>query len=359
MVKFIRRFIFSFNIAAIILLLGAYFSVFISPGEAWIFAFLGLAYPLLLLINILFVIFWLVQLKLKALFSIGAILLGTTFINQTFQFNTVHKDHDSAITIVSYNTGLFGYYQSRWYVNETISKVNELKPDILCLQEVLNLKGAHGSTIDSIRHSCGFRHVYFQKLEDGRKRGEYGMAIFSNFRILKQELVNFDGLTGNMCVYADLEIGEDKPYRVYNVHLQSFKFKKQDYKFISNLPADNDEKIRQSKGLLNRMKYAYVKRAEQVDKIKAHIGQSATSHFVIGDFNDPPVSYSYAELEDGLRDAFIENGFGMGKTYIGIMPNFRIDYILYPVDFSGLSYKSYRLSSDHSMITTKISRGEN
>jgi endonuclease/exonuclease/phosphatase family metal-dependent hydrolase len=358
LLKFIRRFIFTFNIIAIILLFGSYFSVFISPNEAWIFAFLGLAYPIMLFVNLLFALFWLVQLKIKAAFSVVAILVGMNFIQRTFQFHKSHETEEKGINIVSYNAGLFGFFQSRWYVEEMIQKVNELKPDILCVQEVLNIRNQQNSTIDSIRRQCGFEHVYFQKLEDGRKRGEYGMAIFSNYRISRSELVHFDGATGNMCVFADILIGE-KTYRLYNVHLQSFKFKKQDYKFIKEMPEDNEEKIRQSKNILNRMKYAYVKRADQVDEIRQHIAGSTHPHFVVGDFNDPPVSYSYAVLSRGLRDAFVEKGFGMGKTYIGIMPNFRIDYILFPADFKGLKYSSYKLSSDHSMIETSIDKAEN
>ncbi len=357
MISFIRRFIFTFNIIAIILLFGSYFSIFVSPREAWIFAFLGLAYPLVLFINILFALFWLVQSKLKALFSVCAILFGMRFLTQTFQFHKEKDIDEQAISIISYNAGLFGYFQSKWHVGEMIGKVNEIKPDVLCVQEVLNIHGRQ-STVDSIRNSCGFDYVYFQKLQDGRKRGDYGMAIFSKYKIVKSELVHFDGLTGNMCIYADLDI-DGKLYRFYNVHLQSFKFKKQDYKFIKKMPDDNDEKIKQSKSILNRMKDAYAKRAEQVDKIREHIVTSHGPHFVIGDFNDPPVSYSYATLSRGLKDAFVENGFGMGKTYIGIMPNFRIDYVLYPPDFKGQSYHSYKLSSDHSMIQAGIVHSEN
>jgi endonuclease/exonuclease/phosphatase family metal-dependent hydrolase len=343
---------------AIILLFGSYFSVFISPNEAWLFAFLGLAYPVMLFVNVLFALFWLVQLKIKAIFSIAAILIGLNFIQRTFQFHKSPAEVEKGISIVSYNAGLFGYFQSRWYVQEMIDKVNELKPDILCIQEVLNIRNKQNSTIDSIKEQCGFEHVYFQKLEDGRKKGEYGMAIFSNHKISRSELVHFDGATGNMCVFADIQLNE-KTYRLYNVHLQSFKFKKQDYKFIKQLPEDNDEKIKQSKNILNRMKYAYLKRADQVDEIRQHIGGSTHPHFVVGDFNDPPVSYSYATLSRGLRDAFVENGFGMGKTYIGIMPNFRIDYILYPMDFKGLMYSSHKLSSDHSMIETGLEKAVN
>lgn len=351
--NFFKRFVFSFNIIAIILLGGSYLSAFVSPGEAWMFALLGLAYPFLLLLNIFFAIFWLAQFKWYGVFSIGIMLLGLSFFNSSFQFKKRTIVSDKEIVVSSYNVGLFGYFQSRWYVNEMIETVNNNGTDVLCIQEFLNLKGESGSTVDSIKKACDFKYSYFQKLSDGRKKGEYGMAVFSRFPIEETEIVHFDGLTGNMCMYADIRI-DTGLYRVYNVHLQSFKFKKQDYKFIKEMPEDNDEKIKQSKGLLNRMKNAYIKRAEQVEEIKKHIAQTEIPYFMIGDFNDPPMSYSYHSLSSGLKDAFVENGSGMGKTYIGIMPNFRIDYILFPEAFEGLSYHTFKLSSDHSLVSAGL-----
>lgn len=351
--NFFKRFVFSFNIIAIILLGGSYLSAFVSPGEAWMFALLGLAYPFLLLLNIFFAIFWLAQFKWYGVFSIGIMLLGISFFNSSFQFRKHTIESEDKIIVSSYNVGLFGYFQSKWYTGEMIEAINNNGTDILCIQEFLNLKGENGSTVDSIKQACGFKYSYFQKLSDGRKRGEYGMAVFSRYPIEETEIVHFDGLTGNMCMYADIRL-DTGLYRVYNVHLQSFKFKKQDYKFIKDMPEDNDEKIKQSKGLLNRMKNAYIKRAEQVGEIKKHIAQTDIPYFMVGDFNDPPMSYSYHSLSSGLKDAFVENGSGMGKTYIGIMPNFRIDYILFPKNFDGLHYETIKLSSDHSLVSAGL-----
>lgn len=345
----IRRAIFSVNIIAGLLLLGSYLSVYISPEESWIFALFGLAYPFLLLLNVFFALFWLFQFRLQALFSMALIVAGAGLFSRTFRFSGKDRDAESEFRIVSYNAGLFGYFQSAWHRTEMSDKIRSLNPDIVCIQEFLNISGAAGNTVDSIARECGYRHRFFQKLKDGRKRGEYGMAVFSRFPILKTELVQFDGLTGNMCLSADLRI-RDSIYRLYNVHLQSFKFKRQDYNFIRSMPEDNEEKIRQSKGLLKRMKDAYIKRAEQVSKIRRHMDQSRVPVFVVGDFNDPPVSYSYSAMSSGLSDAFVEAGSGMGKTYIGLMPNFRIDYVLFPENMEACHYRNYKLSSDHSLV---------
>lgn len=350
---FFKRFVFTFNIIAIILLGGAYFSTIISPEEAWFFALFGLAYPFLLLLNIFFALFWFIQMKWNGFFSLAVILLGFGVFDDTFQFRQRSEKTDNPIVLGSYNVGLFGYFQSKWHASEMIEQINRIGSDVFCVQEFLNLGTEGQSTVDTVKKACGFKYCYFQKLSDGRKRGEYGMAIFSKYPIEHTELVQFDGLTGNMCIFADIRL-DTCLYRIYNVHLQSFKFKKQDYKFITKMPEDNDEKIRQSRGLLGRMKNAYIQRAMQVERIKEHIRQSRIPYFIIGDFNDPPASYSYTVLSEGLKDAFVENGSGMGKTYIGLMPNFRIDYILYPMEFDGVDYRTYKLSSDHSLLTTTL-----
>lgn len=357
MIKFLKRFVFSFNIIAIVLLFGAYASTYINPCDFWPPAFLGLAFPFLILLNVYFVCIWLIQVNRRALYGIIALTIGWPYINQTIQFSSSEREPEpgAPITkIISYNAALFGYYQSKWTVNATITRIQTLKPDILCIQEFLNMKNETGTTLDTIRKACGFKYQYFEKLNDGRKKGEYGLAIFSNYPLKKKGLVHFDQSTGNMCIYADFQM-DTGIYRLYNVHLQSFRFKKKDFKFIEKMPEDNQEKLAYSKNIVSRMIQTFEKRAQQVKVICDNIHTLDIPYFITGDFNDPPVSYAYQTLSKNMKDAFVENGSGMGKTYVGAMPNFRIDYILYPEIFKGLGYRSYTLESDHKMVETTIS----
>ncbi len=354
MIKFIKKFIFLFNTIAIGLLLITYASVFVNPGEYWFFSLLGLAYPFILIINITFVVLWIIQVNHRFIYSLMAIVIGFSFLSRTIKLNNKVEVSDTSINIISYNAGLFGYYQSKWNVQETIDAIAKIDPDVVCIQEFLNLKKDSASTIDTISKALKMRYYHFEKLKDGRKRGEYGMAILSKYPLLKSELVQFDGLTGNMSVYSDLKI-DKRVFRVYNVHLQSFKFRKNDYKFVENLNTKEiKDKIEPSKNILRKIKQAYNKRAHQVDTLSAHFSQCQYPYFVIGDFNDPPVSYTYQKLSQNLNDAFVEKGIGLGKTYIGVMPNFRIDYILFPKEWSINEYRSYRLSSDHKLLIAKF-----
>src|SRR5690606_33968244 len=289
------------------------------------------------------------QFNIRGFFSFVVILLGWSFFRDTFQFNFSSKEEKPEFSICSYNAGLFGYFQAKWRSAETINALEKHKSDVVCIQEFLNLGEDGETTLDTIRKACDYPFVVFEKLKDGRKRGAYGMAILSKYPLKDPELVHFDGITGNMClsvqVHKDTQI-----FKVYSVHLQSLRFSKADYKFISEFSSTKTDKFSSSKGILTRMKSAYMKRAEQVEKIREHIVQSEYPVFLTGDFNDPPVSFSYRKLGHGLKDAFIGNGNGMGKTYIGLMPNFTIDYIFSPSEMQAISFNSERLGSDHSMI---------
>jgi len=334
------------------LLIGAYASTLISPEIFWPIAFLGLAFPFIALINIFFVFLWAIQINYRCLYSFIALAIGWQFIIQTFKIKSTEST-EKGIKIENFNAGLFGYFQNQWQSQQLINHLENNKPDILCVQEFLNLGSATNGTLDSIQKAGNFKYYHFEKLKDGRKKGQYGLAIFSNYEIKETGLVHFDQITGNMCIYADIEI-DSIISRIYNVHLQSFRFNKKDFAFIKDIPEDNKIRLEQSKSMIERMKNTYLKRAEQVNFIKKNIRSVKTPYFVIGDFNDPSVSYAYATLSKNLKDAFTENGKGFGKTYIGLMPNFRIDYILYPKQYVGLNYSTYNLASDHKLIQTII-----
>ena len=79
-----------------------------------------------------------------------------------------------------------------------------------------------------------------------------------------------------------------------------------------------------------------------------HIRKSPYPVIVCGDFNDTPVSYAYRTVLGDLKDAFVESGRGISNTYNGILPSFRIDYILYDPKFSAGNYRRDKVYlSDH------------
>ena len=91
----------------------------------------------------------------------------------------------------------------------------------------------------------------------------------------------------------------------------------------------------------------------QAERIAKLISDSPKRIIICGDFNDSPISYSYKKIRGDLHDSFIEKGFGLGSTYIGDFPSYRIDYIFHSDDLECISFKKIRRNySDHYPIIT-------
>ena len=84
------------NYVVIIGLLASVASKYISPENFWFLAFTGLAFPIILFANICFVIFWVSQFRLHAIFSIIAILLSAKtclgFVQLDFRNSKIEKN---------------------------------------------------------------------------------------------------------------------------------------------------------------------------------------------------------------------------------------------------------------------------
>lgn len=71
--------------------------------------------------------------------------------------------------------------------------------------------------------------------------------------------------------------------------------------------------------------------------------------------NDTPVSYSYGRLSRTLTDSFRRSGFGIGNTYVGKFPSFRIDYIFHDKSFDSAEYTTHpEETSDHHAVSARI-----
>jgi hypothetical protein len=180
------------------------------------------------------------------------------------------------------------------------------------------------------------------------------MVLFSKYPILSWGLVEKQEGSHNFTTYADVKVGDDT-LRVINVHLQSIKFDAPDYEAIKDISLTNDSTVNQYSTISKKLKVAFIMRAKQAQAVRDFIDQSSHKIILSGDFNDSPSSYAFRTVKGKMKDAFVESGSGLGRTYVGAMPSFRIDYMLYDPGFTAYNYyaKAFEFS-DHKMLSCTL-----
>ena len=355
----INRIVFILNSIAILALLATYAAPYISPDLLWPVAFLGLAFPAVVLLNVLFIIYWLIFFNMKFLFSLAVIVIGWSHITKFVQLNAkkFEQKQENSINVITFNARYFGFFDGKGDQDvELLSeKLDKLEPDLICIQELSNI-----SVPDSSKAYTVFKKKFEKynrvniKLQKGRWLCD-NIGILTKFPVVNKGVVEHDLSSGNYTIFADI-VAYGDTLRVISTHLQSIKFERREYEAVKDIKLENDaEKVDAYKSIVSKMKYAFLMRAKQTDSIADFIAKSPYKIIVCGDFNDSPLSYAYRTIKGEMKDAFTEAGSGLGRTYVGAMPSFRIDYILGDKRFAFYNYYAKAFAfSDHKMVSCSI-----
>lgn len=332
-------FVLFLNFMAVFLILISYLAPFVHPKSVWIFAFFGMSYPFLLILNFLFILFWLFRKPKWTLVSLFAILLGWNTLNKTIGFSNEAIDlqkEDTAIRLMSYNVHLFKALddEKKSIRKDFFSILEDVNPDVICLQKFYTQRKGRENIKAVLIEKHGYKHFYFEEVA-GNEFDAYGIAIFSKYPIVNTGslAINLKEKNVNRIQYVDLK-KDSSLIRVYNVHLQSVGFQQEDYQFISQEFSSLQADIASTKRIGGRLKDAFIKRSEQVDLLYDDIQNCEIPYIVAGDFNDTPSSYAVNRIAKNAKIAFHEKGRGWGVTYNGAFPNFQIDYIMTSADFA-------------------------
>lgn len=304
----LSKIMFFFNIVLTVLTFLAYLLPFLAPKAFPFLSVLTLILPFFLILNFFFFVYWLLQFKRYMLLSGLVLLLGITFINRFYKFSETNlPKEENDFTLMSYNVRLFNLYE--WLpkedVPEQISKlIDEKNPDILCLQEY-----SPNEKVNTTKFPFSFI-----KLEGGKNK--YGQAIFSNYSIINQGIIEFPNSSNNV-IYVDL-LKQKDTIRIYSIHLQSIKIS-------TDIHENIDEE--KSKFIFKRLSEAFTIQQQQAEIIKAHFETCKHPKIICGDLNNSAFSYVYRTIKGDLKDAFEEAGTGFGKSYNFKYYPARIDYV--------------------------------
>lgn len=366
-----NKFVLLLNYLAIILLLICYSAPFVNPKFSVFFAYMGLLYPLFMLINFLFAVYWILWRKHLFIYSFVAIMLGLLSFSRTFQmtFYQSASEQDNHLEVMSFNVRLFDLYNwsgnkaSKDNIQQFVQKENV---DVVCFQEYYRGVDIHFSVKEFMEDEVGYSYCYEHittsaKEKNGEGNNLFGSAIFSKYPFLDSGFVEFENDQNNHFSWVDIVKNSDT-LRIINAHIGSMRLQNADYKLIGgndNKKWSHEKQFAQD--IFTRMTRAFYRREEQLAVLKAFIDQSAYRVIVCVDLNDTPNSYAYNEMAQDLSDAFMISGWGLGSTYVGenifnrILPINRIDYIFHSPNIDSGNFTTHEEKlSDHRAISCEI-----
>jgi endonuclease/exonuclease/phosphatase family metal-dependent hydrolase len=358
-----RSFIFLNSLTAVLFLLTC-LSPYLNPSQWWFFSILGLGFAFILVLLFGFLLFWLFVSPRYMLISLIVLGIGWKSLVSFFGFDLSGTYDPSkekgTLRLASWNVARFiELKRNNNKGSQTRLKMLDLikaqKADVLCLQEFFHSTDSTlYNNIDYFKKKLGYPYYYFCWDSDGGQQW-FGQIIFSRFPIVDSGKITYPRPSqAESLIYADVLYRGDT-IRFYTTHLQSVQFKKQDYERIEEIKNREDSILENSKSIFAKLKRAIIYRSRQANLVRDITRQSPHPYVITGDFNDVPNSFTYFTIRGDLQDAFLEKGFGIGRTYSGLSPTLRIDYILPTNDFTVKQFnRVVRDYSDHYLLVADL-----
>lgn len=348
------------NVASVLLLVMSAYSDRVSPESSIIFSYLGLLFPLLCVLNLLFIIYWLFLSEWRyMMIGLCAFMLCWGSVRSYFPF---HQPSDmegrEVLKVLTYNVMAFGYKNhTKDSPNKILDYIANSDADIVCMQEFAVSRSNSNLTTNKIYRALRmypYRSVFYK---NSTKTQRYGIAVFSKYPISNSRLIKYDSDFNGSSVH-EIEV-KGKRLTLINNHLESFKLTMEDRsRYSSLIKSFSSDGLDELKGAFERkLGPAFRIRAKQAESVAAEVNGSKNDYVIVcGDFNDTPISYAHRTIQGGLKDAFAESGRGIGVTYNQNFFWFRIDHILHSPNIKAYNCTIDKVSySDHYPVWCYIS----
>lgn len=336
------------NLCTILLLWLSVALTYISPEHLPRLSLLTLAFPVFLLANILFLLFWLLfKARLTWVPIAGMLLVGGHILDYTplhLPADSNNHTADSTLTIITYNTGYANSSEER--TQQLLQFISNTNADIVCIQEI----------------SRQFFNINRKWLNstDYQLRQSHSVAILSKHPFLS-DAIHIDYPTRKNHSIACWINYQGDSLLVINNHLESNQLSNEDKEEYTHTIIDpNQQTIKNStRILINKLSKAANYRGAQTDSI-CNIIDRNNQHPVIvcGDLNDTPISYTYQQLAKRLTSAYRQAGTGPGLTYTRRSFPVRIDHLFFPNDWTCTSCRiDHTIStSDHYPLIVRLDK---
>ncbi|MCF8230644.1 MAG: endonuclease/exonuclease/phosphatase family protein [Bacteroidales bacterium] len=331
-----------------LLLLISYLAYYVPPSPGWFFGIPGLAYPVFLVINFLFLIVWIILRSKYLIISLFGILIGWNHVERHISISSDNPESPpEGLKIISYNIQTNKYTPQKEQLIERVADyLQEKQPRIACLQECFLSR----KQLDDFSKKSGF------KLREAPTPSQaHGLYTFTDLPVIKTGILSSNN--AKFAVYHQVTYNSDT-VRIYNTQLASIKLQKEKNLFDQE---ERDWKSQESQeqitSMFKKFNKAYNQRTNEVRLLKKHIAECKYPVILCGDFNDTPLSYTYQNLNQHLTDPFPQFGRGFGNTHNENLPPIRIDYILHDDMYQTQWYKIDEAEfSDHFPVSAVITK---
>lgn len=333
---FFGRIVFFFNSVFATLLLLSYILPYVLPKSFPILSVLSLLVPVFIIINFIFLIYWILNVRKQFFLSLFVLIIGYSYVTSLYKFSeNTTEPSQNAISVMSYNVRLFNIYN--WLDGEGIDKkivdlVEYESPDIIAFQEFHK------------KQEASFKFYPYKYVALKGRNKKTGQAIFSKFPIVHKGSLEFPN-TPNNAIYIDIVRNNDT-IRVYNLHLESLRINPKEEEFSQ----ENSER------LVKRMANTFKMQQSQAELFELNRKNCNYKKIILGDFNNTQFSNVYKTIKGNMNDAFVIAGKGFGKTLDYPFFPMRIDFILVDETFTVNQFHTFSEHySDHFPIKSTIS----
>jgi endonuclease/exonuclease/phosphatase family metal-dependent hydrolase len=332
-------------VAALYLICSA--AVYFSPVNIPFLTIASILYLPVLVTYFLLLAAWMfvkrkVVLLLLVLFFTGYKSFIATVGLHFFSSSWAWEKQTASVRVMTWNVNYFGNPYSKNDSSNSLRQqmlryISQVKPDVLCVQD-LRVNEPVGTTTAFVNNTNdilavgGYRSFFypFHFDYDGTNYcDKMGVAIFYRGEIIDTGSIRTTGNNSNeRAGYIDILLN-GKKLRIFSAHLSSMSLwpSNKDEAGLSYLEGDSTKQ--KAKTIFGKINSFGEVHAREAGVIKRFVEASPYPVILATDMNAVPSSYVYARLKNGLKDAFLENDYGVGGTYNRIFPKLRIDVLLH------------------------------
>ena len=364
MKKIIGLFLLILSVGIAITYLVSCLTPFVSQAQFWPLTFLSLGFVFIAFAMLVATIYWFfrnvkIGVVFLLLFLFGYRNLGALYAYNFSSFKQTKKKGD--LRILDWNVRRFDengkMYDWPYAVRRKMFRyIKQMDPDVLLMQEFLEINGQSFYSNLQLFDSMGYKYHYLPK-DDYQSKSDmtstFGTIIVSKTPLTDTQHVSLPSSPQESIVFGDV-LFNGKKIRLATMHLVSLDLGAPDDRSEFYGRVDKNFLLRKSR--MQKLKFYDSIHARQAEFVRQLLDKSPYPVILSGDFNSVPGSYTYHKIKGNLQDCFVEKGYGFGRTFSGLFPTLRIDYILVDKQFKVHQYTSPAMYlSDHFPVVTDVS----